>query len=129
MRTKTAKDLTCECWLCGRNGCGDPLDAHHIFGGANRKLSDRYGLVVPLCHKRCHESGPDAVHRNAETAQRLHEWGQEKAMREQGWSMYRCCKNPDGTPYGWGKVLDYIGIEWESAIGADFPEQMELEGM
>jgi len=87
MRTKTAKDLTCECWLCGRNGCGDPLDAHHIFGGANRKLSDRYGLVVPLCHKRCHESGPDAVHRNAETAQRLHEWGQEKAMREQGWSI------------------------------------------
>ena len=84
---KTAKDLTCECWLCGRNGCGDPLDAHHIFGGANRKLSDRYGLVVPLCHKRCHESGPDAVHRNAETAQRLHEWGQEKAMREQGWSI------------------------------------------
>lgn len=22
------------CWLCGRNGNGDPLECHHIFGGA-----------------------------------------------------------------------------------------------
>lgn len=85
MKNTTAKDLPRECWLCGRNGARDPLDAHHIFGGANRRLSEQYGLVVLLCHSRCHESGPKAVHRNGETAQRLHEWGQEKAMREQGW--------------------------------------------
>lgn len=83
----TAKDLPRECWLCGRNGNGDPLDAHHIFGGANRKLSEKYKLVVPLCHRRCHESGSLAAHRNKDTMQRLHEWGQEKAMREQGWSI------------------------------------------
>ena len=53
----------------------------------------------------------------------------EQNLKEWEFWMYRCCKNPDGTHYGWGKVLDYIGIEWESAIGADFPEQMELEGM
>ncbi len=41
---------------------------------------------VPLCHHRCHESGPEAVHRNAETMQRLHEYGQTLAMEEQGWS-------------------------------------------
>lgn len=37
--------------------------------------------------------------------------------------MYRCCKDPDtGEVYGWGKVLDYIGVEWE-----DVPaEQMQL---
>ena len=46
-----AKDMPRACWLCGRNGASDPLDAHHIFGGANRKLSEKYGrwclCVIP----------------------------------------------------------------------------------
>lgn len=25
-----------------------PVERHHIFGGANRKLSEKYGFVVPL---------------------------------------------------------------------------------
>jgi len=74
------------CWLCGRNGTADPLDEHHIFGGANRKKSDQYGLVVYLCHNRCHENGRKAVHRNAETMLRLHQEGQRRVMEEQGWS-------------------------------------------
>ena len=60
-----------RCWLCGRNGAEDPLDVHHIFGGANRKLSDRFGLTVYLCHERCHIFGPEAAHRSGETAERL----------------------------------------------------------
>ena len=75
------------CWLCGRNGAADPLDEHHIFGGPNRKLSDRFGLTVYLCHHDCHIFGEDAVHQNAETARRLHEYGQRKAMEEQGWTV------------------------------------------
>lgn len=75
-----------ECWLCGRNGQRDPLDKHHIFGGANRKKSEKYGLVVFLCHDRCHENGKHAAHRDPETARRLHEYGQRKAMAEQGWT-------------------------------------------
>ncbi len=28
--------------------------------------------------------------------------------------MYRCVKDKEtGEVYGWGKVLDYIGVEWE----------------
>ncbi len=75
-----------RCWQCGRNGADDPLDVHHIFGGANRKLSDKFGLTVYLCHERCHIFGPEAAHRSGETAERLHRYGQEKAMREQGWN-------------------------------------------
>ena len=76
------------CWLCGKNGCGDPLDRHHIFGGtACRKKSERYGLTVFLCHDSCHENGPESVHRNAETRARLQEYGQRKAMEENGWSV------------------------------------------
>lgn len=75
-----------ECWLCGRNGAADPLDRHHIFGAANRDKSEHYGLVVYLCHKRCHIFGPQAAHNNAETAKALRQYGQRKAMEENGWS-------------------------------------------
>lgn len=78
-----------ECWLCGRRGAQDPLDRHHIFGGACRDKSERYGLVVMLCHNRCHIFGPNAVHRDAETMQALHEYGQRKAIEEQGWDVDR----------------------------------------
>ena len=75
------------CWLCGANGGCDPLDKHHIFGGADRKKSEKYGLVVYLCHGSCHIFGPEAVHNNAENMNALREYGQRKAMRENGWSI------------------------------------------
>lgn len=78
-----------ECWLCGRRGAQDPLDRHHIFGGAYRDKSERYGLAVMLCHNRCHIFGANAVHRDTETMQVLHEYGQRKAMEEQGWDTDR----------------------------------------
>ena len=28
--------------------------------------------------------------------------------------MYECCTDENGNKFGWGKVLDYIGIEWEN---------------
>lgn len=75
------------CFLCGRNGLNDPLDRHHIFGGPNRKKSERYNLVVYLCHSECHIFGESAAHRNAKTMQVIREYGQRKAMRENGWTV------------------------------------------
>lgn len=38
--------------------------------------------------------------------------------------MYRCCTDQEtGQQYGWGRVLDYIGIEWEDVP----PVQMSLD--
>ena len=74
------------CWKCGRNGCADPLDKHHIFGGSNRKKSEKYGLYVYLCHHDCHLFGEEAAHRNLQTMQALHEYGQRLCMEEQGWT-------------------------------------------
>lgn len=68
-----------RCFLCGKWGM---LEEHHIFGGANRKKSERFGLKVGLCGIECHREGALAVHRCAETAQRLHEYGQRKYMTE-----------------------------------------------
>lgn len=64
------------CYLCGANGTMDYLHWHHVFGGANRKWSEKYGLKVRLCGQKCHENGPNAVHRNKETADRLKEEAQ-----------------------------------------------------
>ena len=75
------------CWLCGKNGSQDPLDRHHLFGGAYRDKSEKYGLVIDLCHNSCHIFGPKAVHRNHETMMLLRAQGQLKAMEEQQWTV------------------------------------------
>ncbi len=85
-KTKRRPDVPHACWLCGRNGCADPLDKHHLFGGALRAKSERYGLWVYLCHYRCHENGPEAAHQSPETMRKLHEYGQRKAMAENNWT-------------------------------------------
>lgn len=51
-------------------------EEHHIFGGANRKWSEAYGLKVRLCMEH-HRTGPEAAHQNAQTADRLHRIGQQ----------------------------------------------------
>ena len=71
-----------ECFLCGRNGRGDRLELHHIFGGPRRKLSDKYGLTVWLCGSRCHRDGEYAAHRNADTMEYLHRYGEMKALQD-----------------------------------------------
>ena len=76
-----------KCWICGRNGNGDPLEEHHIFQGSNRSNSTKYGLTVYLCGSRCHREGKYSVHKCRETRDRLMKYGQEKAMIEQGWDV------------------------------------------
>lgn len=75
-----------KCFLCGRNGAEDPLECHHIFGGAYRKKSEKYGLVVDLCHNRCHIFFPGSVHQSAKTMRQMKRYGQLKAMHEQDWT-------------------------------------------
>ncbi len=37
----------------------------------------------------------------------------EDNPKEWHYWMYECCSDENGEKYGWGKVLDYIGIGWE----------------
>ena len=37
------------CYICGKQA----TEEHHIFNGANRTKSEKYGLKVKLCHD-CH---------------------------------------------------------------------------
>lgn len=51
-----------HCWVCGSNH----VQWHHvIFGTANRRLSDYYGLIVPLCPFH-HTESSEGVHFNKE---------------------------------------------------------------
>lgn len=36
----------------------------------------------------------------------------ERSPEEWAFWMMNCCEHDDGTKYGWGEVLDYIGIKW-----------------
>ena len=62
------------------------MERHHIFGGARRDLSERYGLVVELSPEK-HQYDRDSAHRSGETADRLHRYGQRKAMLENDWTV------------------------------------------
>lgn len=54
------------------------LDCHHIYGGnANRKISDKYGLVVWLCQKH-HNTAPFGVHHNQKHMEILRQDGQRE---------------------------------------------------
>lgn len=47
------------CYLCGSTR---GLERHHcLYGTANRKLADKYGLTVMLC-SRCHRDTKCGVH-------------------------------------------------------------------
>lgn len=55
------------CYLCGAKV---GLEEHHVFGGvANRKLSEKYGLKVWLCHE--HHTGPNGAQYDREKNQKL----------------------------------------------------------
>lgn len=82
------QNSTGRCYLCGEPPeFGDPLDAHHVFGGALRKKSEKYRLTVLLHHNKCHIFGPQAVHRDAERNRALKAEAQKIAMKQYGWSV------------------------------------------
>ena len=59
---------------------------------------------------------------------RPHRFDQLRMRNPKEWEfwMYRCCTDPEtGEKYGWGRVLDYIGVDWEDEWTPE-PEQMKM---
>lgn len=71
-----------KCYICGSTQW---IERHHVFGGANRKLSEKYGLTVDLCHYH-HNEPPDGVHFNKEIREGLQADIQRAAMERYGWT-------------------------------------------
>ena len=72
-----------KCFICGKNGGYWGLDRHHVFGHHNRNNSEKYGLVVWLCHDECHLNG---VHKDAKLNRMVQAKVQKIAMRHYRWS-------------------------------------------
>lgn len=54
----------------------------------------------------------------------------EENPKEWEWLMYRLVKDPEtGEEYGWGRVLDYVGVGWENNPDTACVGQFEIEGM
>ena len=75
--------MTGTCFLCGNY---ETVERHHLFGGPLRKKADKLGLTVMLC-PWCHQYDDTSAHQSRETRLYLHKYGQQKAMREQGWTV------------------------------------------
>lgn len=71
-----------HCFICGGNGGYWGLDCHHCFGGSSRKLSEKYGLKIWICHDSCHLNG---VHQNAKLDRMVKQTVQRRAMEIYGW--------------------------------------------
>ena len=61
-----------RCWFCP---CENGLEKHHVFAGvANRKLSEKYGLWVWVCHE--HHTGKNGVQYDPEKGRELKRYAQ-----------------------------------------------------
>lgn len=58
-----------HCYICKAK----KQDMHEIFGGRNRKMSMKYGLVIPLCRK-CHS----LIENNETLKQKWHKVAQKE---------------------------------------------------
>ena len=73
---------------------------------------------------RAQRTGCDICGFGIHLEKRPHRFDRLREDDETAWHywMYECCEDEDGSKYGWGRVLDYIGIDWETPP----PEQMSL---
>lgn len=68
-----------ECWVCGTT---QDIHEHHIlYGTANRRLSEKYGLKVWLCGKH-HNLSNEGVHFNKELDRSLKVLAQKRFEEE-----------------------------------------------
>ena len=61
--------------------------------------------------------------------QRPHRFDRLRETNPKAWEywMYHVCRDEDGSEYGWGRVLDYIGVPWEDEPEGD--KQMTFDEM
>ena len=70
-----------KCYLCGAEYVY--LEEHHVFGGPNRKLSEKHGLKVHICYW-CHRAPKTGVHFNKERRMHLQRIAQEVFEKKHG---------------------------------------------
>ena len=76
-------------------------------------------------------SGCDICGFGIQLEERPHRFDRLRERNEKAWEfyMYNVCTDPEtGEKYGWGRVLDYIGVEWKNKVETNEEyEQISLE--
>lgn len=85
-------------------------DGHYRTTGAQRTGCSMCGFGIHL-EKRPHRF--DLLH--------------ESNPKEWEYLMFHLCKDKDGNDYGWGAVLDYVGVEWRPETLVVPGEQMMID--
>lgn len=80
-----AKSILQDERICFLTGRSDNLEEHHVFGGMNRKISEKYGLKVYLTREE--HTGRNGVHQNREKSDSLKAYAQRAAMEHYGWNI------------------------------------------
>ena len=75
MATKSIVSNERVCWVCGTPY---GLHKHHVYGGANRKWSEKYGCWVYLCGKHHNLDTKEGVHFNKELDNKLKDFTQKR---------------------------------------------------
>lgn len=68
-----------HCYFTGTS----PVERHHIFGGSNRKNSEKYGFIIPL-RPNLHPNGVMAGKQAAEIDQKLKNMAREYFLEHYG---------------------------------------------
>lgn len=68
-----------ECAICGKPY---PLERHHIYAGTRRRISERHGACVMLCHEHHRQA-----HLSSWVSVYLKRKGQEALMQREGWTV------------------------------------------
>ncbi len=113
-----------------------PQTVHHVRE-TFRKLEEK-GIKCTIDYHRqpdgtlyttkAQRTGCDCCGFGIHLEKRPHRFDMLRERNPKGWEfwMYRCCTDPvTGEKFGWGRVLDYIGVEWETPCC----EQMRMEGV
>lgn len=89
-------------------------------------VSDEYGILHTTGAQR---TGCSMCGFGIHLEKRPHRFDQLRERNRKEWEywMYRCVTDPEtGEQYGWGKVLDYIGVGWENMPDTDCVGQLSL---
>lgn len=75
------QEKTDTCFICGKPA----TEWHHIFNSFNKGISEKYGLMVHLCHN-CHNEPPDGLHFNSKRMKALQREAQEALAVREDWT-------------------------------------------
>ncbi|MBR4211030.1 MAG: hypothetical protein IKR84_01400, partial [Oscillibacter sp.] len=111
-------------------------DLLHLARDLNAPVPAIYGEIIEdadgrLRTTRAQRTGCACCGFGVNLDKRPHHFDLLRERNEKEWEfwMYKVCTDPEtGEKYGWGRVLDWIGVEWEAPYDGNLEGQLDLLG-